>query len=515
MSYKKLFTAIVSISLSAPACGHFISQNATTFAEHTDRSIGCAAQFEDGFWDSLYGFALKKEDFISRGEMRVALRQTFEGGRLKNLKSHEKEHLIDMISDLYELLSSKALHTLGVEKSKSEKVLEALTNLEMGDRSSPEKARVQTAIRKKFDEINTYVSKFSLSSECEPEISPTPPISQAYNLVEYWRQSRHPVVFGGLKAFANSYQSCDATSVPPLSAATSDIQGISITGLHPDGVGNKRIISDLDTLVKSHPYLEKYVRPSSSCHGILKAPMIYDYGGKPYATNATDSSLDFFRDAGSGTPVLGIDCSGYVYSALATAGLKLKKSGRLKAINVMGVPARMYMNPQANGLTCLDFVTFSRSRGLRTGDILASGGHVVIIDEVGADPFGIAWITSEANCKPENIDISKFDFTILHSSPVKGAIGINRIQASHYFSDGGAMALALTRHAVNACLAKVKNISVTTRSTDASLIRHLNTAECKDQPIRLAREECLNSCKPPSVHISSHNRTPASDQQKP
>lgn len=503
---SRLFFVLAVLGVSgAVSCGRFSSPNSTTLAEQTDQTIGCAKLFEDEFWNSLYGFALAREKFADRGEMVRALRIAFEKGRLRDLNKKDREIVINAVADLYELLSDRALQDLKIDKNSPEKILEALTNLEMGDRESSEKIELQNKIRAKFDEIESVTAQLSVSSCPPPSAEPTPPQTEALTLVDHWKQTRHPVVSGALKALANSYQSCDAGIASPLSDSTADIQGITVTGLHPDGVGNKRLITDLDALIRSHPYLYGYVRPSGSCHEVLKDPMIYDYGGKPYATNATDSELDFFTNAGSGTNALGIDCSGYVYSALATSGLKLKKSGRLKAINVMGVPARMYMSPQANGLTCLDFVAFSRSRGLQPGDILASTGHVLIIGDVGPDPFGISHITTEAGCKTENIDISKFDFTILHSAPVKGAIGISHMDGAHYFAAGGAMATAMVQHAVNACLAKVRNSSIVSRSSSASLIRHLGTAECRDQTIRLSREECLASCRPSSFHMGARN----------
>lgn len=490
------FIVFVFLTLASPSMAetHTVSSNTVALAEQTDRHIGCAPQFEDEFWNSLYGFALSREDFADPEEVRQILRHTFENGRLKELKPIERERLIEVIVGLYRLLSSEALDTLGIDKSQPDLVLEALTNLEMGDRDSPEKTRIQDKIRSKFDEIHIFISSFPVSKTCPPPIATPPSEPEANALIEHWKETRHPVVYGALKTLANSYQSCEVGKAPALSSRTPDIKGIVITGRHPDGVGNKRLIGDLTALIRSHPYLAEYRRPAASCHDILQTPLIYDYGGKPYATNHTDSSLDFFRDAGSGTSVLGADCSGYVYAAFATAGLKLKKTGRLKAINVLGVPARMYMNPQKNGLTCFNHVVFSRTRSLRPGDILASSGHVLVINDVGADPFGIQRITREADCKAENIDIARFDFTVLHSSPVKGGIGINHMQGSHYLAEGGSMANAMIQHAVSACLAKVRNTTITSRSSPASLVHHLGTAECRDRPIPLTREECLTSC---------------------
>ena len=60
-------------------------------------------------------------------------------------------------------------------------------------------------------------------------------------------------------------------------------------------------------------YYYQGVNQGSSCKDIRKFPLIYDYGGKP---NTDSGTLNFFVNSGDGTSVLGIDCSGYVFSAI-------------------------------------------------------------------------------------------------------------------------------------------------------------------------------------------------------
>lgn len=292
---------------------------------------------------------------------------------------------------------------------------------------------------------------------------------------------------------ATAYQSCSAGVAPSIDELTPDVRGIAVVGRHPNGSGLIREITDLASLIRTHPYLSNYRKHSPNCYAVVKKPMIYDYGGKPYIQTDTTETLNFFRDSGTGSDELGIDCSGYVYSALATAGLKLKSSGRLKAIGVHGVSSAMFMNPQANGLTCLDYARFTAQASLKPGDILASNGHVLVIETVGMDPFGIAHLDSVDKCKASNIDISRFDFTILQSSPSKRGLGIHRAEATSYLAESSAMASGMIEHAVNACLAKFRG-RITTRSNNANLVRHLGTAACLDQPVPLVSEQCIASC---------------------
>jgi hypothetical protein len=127
----------------------------------------------------------------------------------------------------------------------------------------------------------------------------------------------------------------------------------------------------------------------------------------------------------------------------------------------------MWMNPQANGLTCFDYAKFTKAQSLHPGDVLASHGHVILIESVGADPFGIASFTAESDCTAANMSVARFDFTILQSSNVKNGIGIDRIRAADYLAAGGDMAEAMVLHAVSACLAKTRDTTVIAKAKTA------------------------------------------------
>ena len=301
---------------------------------------------------------------------------------------------------------------------------------------------------------------------------------------------------------ATAYQSCEVTEVDPLTEETPKVGGIKIVGTHPSGGGYIREISDLNLLLTTHPYLSDYKQPLSTCFPVLQHPGIYDYGGKPYAESGRIDTLNLFRNAGTGSKELGIDCSGFVYTALASAGLKLKKTGRLKAIGVYGVSASMMKNPQNNGLTCLNEVIFTPTQSLRPGDILASSGHVFLIDSTGPDPLGIGQITKIENCDDQHISPFDFDFTLIQSDPSKGGIGLNRMKAVDYLMTSLTMAEAMMEHAVKACQAKLLHQNVKSKSTLASLVRHSGTEDCTDNELELTQVSCITSCPKPNPQNS-------------
>lgn len=491
------------------ACSKWVNGNATRLASETEESVGCAS-FEDTFWDGLYRFPMRNLPLPSVAQMKMEFERAIATGRFEGLNASAQQELAEALTDLYRLLANDSVRILSANPETRDALLETLASLEMGDRTTPEKQALQEKIRAKFAEIGRLAQDagtVTSSSQCasptpQPapgQPGPSPPPVKSDNLLDTWKATRHPAVYGGLKSLATGYQSCEAGQIAELDDLTTDAVGVVKTEKHPDGIGWLREIDDLEAFIESHPYLSAYVKPASDCHDVLSKPMIYDYGGKPYAASETATVLDFFTNSGTGSAELGVDCSGYVYTAFAIAGLKVKESGRLKATGVYGVNSAMFMYPQSNGLTCLDYPTFTATESLRPGDVLASSGHTLLIETVGEDPFGIGHLTTAGDCKSSNISIARFNFTILQSSPSKGDVGINRMDAAHYFSSGGSMSDGLVQHAVNACKAKFQG-PIKTSSPSANLIRHEGTPECIDAPLQLAREECVASCQlvPPS-----------------
>lgn len=511
LSYSLLAASFCGLAACAPVSGG----NPTELAGKTGDTIGCTT-FKDTLFDEIYAFPLSEQRFPSEQQLREALQEKFSNGRFASVSEADRQGLIDRVVAYYQILIEDAPRTLSIDADQSQDVLHTLAAIELGDRTTEEKSRVQDKLAAAMADIQEYASNVEgLSASCltpppsggstpgestpdgpTPGTAPgaTDPSKPATTLFSHWKATRHPAVYGGLKTLAVSYQSCTAGTLPALNSTTPNVQGIRIVGTHADGIGSKREISDLAALLRTHPYLSDYQKPNSSCFDIKSKPLIYDYGGRPVTTSATTSTFDFFKNAGSGTAVLGTDCSGYVYMALAAAGLKVKADGRLKAITVHGITSRMLLNPAGNGLTCLNHAKFSPTDGtLKPGDIIVKAGHVFMVDAVGADPFGVKNIASVAQCTTANMSISRFDFTILQSSPSKNGIGIHRVKAADYLKESSAMATGLLSHAAAACKARFGQ-TVTKPSTTVVVIRHSGSASCKDVQIGFEKESCVSSC---------------------
>lgn len=298
--------------------------------------------------------------------------------------------------------------------------------------------------------------------------------------------------YGALKSFAVAYQSCEAISIDPLTTESDDAEGISIVGRHSSGRGNKREITNLSKLQRTHQYVKDFRKPASSCIDSTEKPLIYDFGGKPYATSSSNSTLNFFKNAGSGSKELGVDCSGYVFSSLMSAGLKLSPDKPLRARNVSSIPARAYKSP-GSSMSCIKKVKAGTGMSLQSGDIFASNGHIFIVNLVGNDPLGVEAALKRNSCS--SITYKDFDFTVLQSSPSKGYVGMNHMDGSDYLKTSSSMRKGFEKFARLDCDNKRKNRLSTPSIDEASLVRHKMTPECiSEKVIKLDNQSCVERC---------------------
>lgn len=376
-----------------------------------------ARLFEDRLWTAFTSHIEITGHPPSSADLEKSIRAKLSSSkRLSKLSTKSQNQLVDLTKQLTNviarqndsLISKKtANENLAQESTQSgsdrELWLERVAQLEIGDRTTPEKSADVDEARKLMAELNALAKDSEMAEVACVSNPPAEPVATATpaasgGLLEQWRNTKAAPVYGGLKTVAVAYQSCDAGDHTPLGSETDDIDGIEIVGQHSSGTGFKREIKDLKRFVASHPYLRSYKRPLPSCHDILKSPPIYDYGGKPYTSTANEKLIDLFKNAGSGSKELGIDCSAFVYSAYAVSGLKLKRETSLKASLIKGVSSSMMADPQKNGLSCLDHARFTKDTSLAAGDIIAIKGHVIMVEDVERDPFGIAAIDNVGDC---------------------------------------------------------------------------------------------------------------------
>jgi hypothetical protein len=452
-------------------------------ATDTSNSIGCAS-FESKTWDSVQGYLQEQNSIPNASELKDHLKLS-----LKDIKapaeslSEEKLNILAQdFEELFEILLKEVPQSENT--TDAETLLDLLSALELGDHTSDSKMHLQDRIEAQFTKIKNQVS--SMDVQCaEPPEKETPAAGIQSPL--------SPPVFGIRFTLATAYQSCQALDEPVMSAATADINSdaVKVTGLHPDGIGNKRVIANVSSLVHSHPYYKNVNSYDSRCLNAQVYPMIYDYGGRPYTASGS-SVINLFRNAGSGTSALGMDCSGFVYTGLAAAGLRLSPGKNMKATGVKGINSRMFVEPQKNGMSCLQKITLTPKSDLKAGDIVAVPGHVLMIDSAGRDPFGTNGIKTAAECA--KLQAKDFDFAVIQSSPSKNAVGMNRYIAKDYLYEADKMRAGLEKYAYYACLAKVNNKTYTPNLGTASIIRHRMTSDCLGRRVELSHQSCVSGC---------------------
>jgi hypothetical protein len=447
--------------------------NEREFLDNIKSSFGCK-DFRDLIWSNFYKHY---EDIYN---------SNYNEGDLDRLLTIHDSDLRQYVSALVVLLFAEAPRMLKL--SDPHLILEALSAIELGDRSTPAKKAIsqkaEFLIFKIEDRVKELGVECSRSSNKDLLIPDKAPLKRLFN----------PQA-GIQKVFSTFYQSCEVLDFPLLKNSDADVQGVSVIGNHPDGIGKRRVIRSKERVNATHFYIQKIPQlKDPGCLNIRENPPIYNYGGKPYASHEIDSPLNFFKRSGSGSNTLGIDCAALVFSNLAAAGLKLKANSTLKAVNVYGVSSAMLRNPQSNGLDCIQKVTFYKEESLKVGDIISAPGHTTMVDSVGEDPFGISTINQVTDCKASNISASRFNFSIIQSAPIKNGLGVNSISIREYLKWDGSWGAGLLFYALKACRAKFGIISSTPYPSGLSIVRHKGIPECLTTPLRLVSEACVSAC---------------------
>jgi hypothetical protein len=488
MSMRKLTLILSSFVVIATGCAPMGFQELDQIASSTAGAVGCAS-FESKTWDAINNYLIEKNEIPAAADLKERLKLALKEskGPRGSLSEEQLDRLTADVLSLYDVFLKEAVAEEKVHSASE--LLTVLTALELGDHTTTSKITLQAKVESSFEKIQSDVKQFQV--QCATPEEPPPPVAAATPVGPEAKTLSLPV-FGAKWAMATAYQSCQALNEPVLTRATPDADGIVITGTHEDGIGSLRQIASVSSLLRTHPYYKNVTNYGPSCLSNRSTPLIYDYGGRPYATATAGSTLNLFRDSGYGTRVLGIDCSGYVYTALAAAGLRLSASKQLKASDVYGISSTMFLEPEANKLTCLQKITVTPNQNLKAGDIAAIQGHVVMVDSVGADPFGIRNASSAADCA--NLSAKNFDFVIIQSSNSKEGIGINRFKASEYLADTNTLRVGFERYAYYSCLAKFNDRNYTPNLGTTSVIRHKLTSECMGTRIALTQESCIQDC---------------------
>ena len=492
-------TIIISSFLLLAACGKSTDPASQDLASNVVADVPCANSFKTTVWDNTKEYLIQQKAIPSVETLNQHISDEIQVMKSQHPETSEAawNALETHLHDLFETILSES--SSGENVQTPEQLLVLLSAIDVGDHTTTFRSYMVNKTEKLFQQVNEDAKSINVAcvtkTPTDPNVATSTPAGGSF--ANYLTQVKAAGVSGAVAgarwALTTAYQSCNTMRLPAMTKATPNVAGISIVGTHPDGVGSKRMVTSLPDLLKTHYYIKDTTSFAPSCFNVRNTPLIYDYGGKPYATTAANSPIDLFKNAGDGTSVLGIDCSGFVFTAYATAGLKMASSRALKAIDSQAWSSSTYVEPQNNGLTCLSKITVNSTSDVKAGDIVAIYGHVFMIDSAGADPFGISKTTSVSDCS--KINAKDFDFVIAQSSNSKSGIGMNRYQIRDYAVEhGGTIQDGLQKYGYYACLAHYNKTSYTPSLGNLSIVRHKGTPECIAPRVTMAHEECIQDC---------------------
>ncbi len=385
---------------------------------------------------------------------------------------------------LKEIISSYLNYLISVSPKDPEERKQFLASLALGDESDDRRKEIQQklqAYEKQMLEILPADSTTQCGQSEKPGDGPFHPAPKDEAQVRLEESMK--------RLLATTYQSCQVLNLKPLHNYDDLVQGIKSVGQHPGG-GQKRIITSVDKVSTTHYYI-KGQSYAQGCFQVSKNPLIYDFGGRPAYTSDAKSKLNFFKNSGSGTNVLGYDCSALVYSVLMNAGLKMSTDLPFVAEDIDGAYSGHFLQPGTKQ-NCIEDIVATPNENLMPGDIVAMDGHVLMIYKVGGDPLAISSIKTREQCA--NIPTQNFDFQVLQSSASKGGIGVNVFEGSDYINSITILKKGFTAMAQQSCYSKFDQKKYKFKVSGFSLVRHKKTAACQSRPIEFEKSSCVESC---------------------
>lgn len=466
-------------------------------------AIGCDS-FKSKVYDSMYDYLDNEQAAPELSEFSSSLSEKIDAIVLAQ-KIDNPEAVANLklnISDLYKVLIEKAAELKQTKTAKEH--LQTIIEMEMEDVSTPENVQLNQVASKSFAKVDQAVKELDVQCGAgtgETE-EPNDPVTNEPSNPTTGGGTTDPgtitdapaavgqksVLVGSHNVLATAYQSCAVLEIPEVSASTPDVQGIERTGTHSDGVGGVRRISSVNSVQNTHPYIKVAGGAQADCFNVRSNPLIYDYGGQAAISN---NILDFSKNSGSGSSALGIDCSAYVSAAVAAGGLRYKPGVENKAVYTRQNSTK-FINASSSGFTCFSNVTATPATSILPGDIVGVSGHVVLVDKIGADPFGLKRLKSATECN--SLSTAYWDFVVSQSSPSKNGIGLNRYIAKDYLRESTKMTTAFMGIAKAACQAYFGSKNVATPSSTYGILRHKGTAECLSPKIQMAYQSCVSTC---------------------
>ena len=263
------FILLLSVPGVLAACAPNSNSALNNVASQTVDDIACKNQkLEEKLWDGLKTYLIEQKEIPSSAVLKTAMHEQVAKLAEANprLTNDDVARINGNLDQLVTSLLDEAPQGERVESS--EQLLGLLSAIDVGDRSTTFRSYMQDRVQGDFKALAKTVQSYDL--ECNNQGSSAvadedssksvdaPSVNYSY---EYQKQQALKAgvalaVFGERWTLATAYQSCQSVQLAPMNDKTGDLKGIAITGKHPDGVGNKRMIASLSQVQATHPYLK-------------------------------------------------------------------------------------------------------------------------------------------------------------------------------------------------------------------------------------------------------------------
>lgn len=231
------------------------------------------------------------------------------------------------------------------------------------------------------------------------------------------------VIQSAEKIFQHFYQNSEAYNLPPYEFFKhGELKGFGMVE-NPISKGKNSFIKDLSLAQSSQYYIDCKAYPTLP---ICLTPPSYIWGGMGwYEKNQKEELLFNLHGNNALTTSLaqhpGLDCSGFTYAVFNNAKLRVTNDLTLTPSfeTADNTPARSYMNLDEK--SCFNEIMYSPKMNdqLKSGDVIVWKTHIILIDTVGSDPFGISHIKRRKDCTIDKIKPDASTMIILNS---KGGI---------------------------------------------------------------------------------------------
>ena len=503
--YKShLFLVLIILSLASVAC-HPLNYGPSSTESTIDgidsaavrenqtfglmfQRTGCG-DFKDYVWNYIYQLISMGDDiaYFENFEERIKQRVRESLEQSPTIPQENIASFAEYFAEIYTLMSN-----FKKDHQDRDDIISSLIQIKYGDTSGNLKNFIEK-LKATLNNLDTAAK--ALNKNCPEELPsylPKTDFTQEYQWNIEWfhtmKRRNHPVVYGAKKVMAIAYQSCNSLdlSLMPKNYITQGIKGNKYS----------RTIVNTNAVKESHYYLSQIQIPNrQQCINIKSFPVLYDFGGKP---STTIHSMNLFKDHG-GASILGLDCSGFVTTALASAGLRLGFNVPLVPRDIHEINTWFLKEPKRKNFSCLIKQNITSENPIQPGDIITSNGHVIIIDEVRTDPFSLNSITNFEQCHFQQMRDEQFQFSIIQSSAINNAVGINRMKFSESAFFMGSLKTGLQKTASRICYKKFGQIRHQNIS-EISVLRHnVHEPKCRQPEIHLKNQECLLFCTPQSI----------------